>query len=125
MLRISIILLLLGGFLTGQAQLANTRWTSKMNIPSTMETVLDFKKDSLILTIAQTGDVVETMTYTVSGDTLKLVKLDGGSPCDNSTVGSYKLLMKEGKLYISPIADDCYERKEAFLPDAWIRVKEE
>jgi hypothetical protein len=105
------------------AQLANTKWKNTMMIPEAVECILDFTKDTAKILVADEDMLVETMLYTIKQDTLTIVKLNGTSPCDTETVGKYKFELKDDKLTIVPIADDCNDRSAAFLPDAWIRQK--
>jgi len=53
------------------------------------------------------------MSYTVSGDTLRITKLDGNSPC-NEEVGVYNFNIKEDKLFLKVNNDPCSIRSSAF-----------
>ena len=105
------------------AQLTDTKWRNIMNIPDPYETILQFKKDTVILTIAADGTTIETMNYIVSKDTLKLLKLSGMSPCADNITGLYKIEIKDDKMTIVPISDDCSERANAFKPEPWVKEK--
>lgn len=107
---------------TLNAQLTDTKWKNFMNIPDSYETIMHFKKDTAILTLAADGSIVETMSYSVSKDTLRLTKVSGLSPC-NDSAGLYRIQIKDDKLTIAPISDDCNERANAFRPEPWIREK--
>lgn len=116
----TVIFLLLSSAIN--AQLTDTKWKNFMNIPDSYETIMHFKKDTAILTLAADGSVVETMIYSVSKDTLRLTKVSGLSPCmDNA--GLYRIQIKDDKLTIAPISDDCNERASAFKPIPWTREK--
>lgn len=108
---------------TANAQLTDTKWKNMMNIPDPYETILQFKKDTVFLLIAADGSLVETMTYTVSKDTLKLTKTSGMSPCSDTVIGLYRFEMKDDKMTIIPLSDDCSERSNAFKPEPWIKEK--
>ena len=108
---------------TINAQLSNTKWRNFMNIPDSYETIMHFKKDTAILTLVADGSIIETMTYTVSKDTLRLTKISGLSPCNDGGPGLYHIQIKDDKLTISPISDDCNERANAFKPEPWTREK--
>ena len=108
---------------TANAQLTDTKWRNSMNIPDPIETILHFKKDTVSLTIAGDGSLVETMSYTISKDTLKLTKLSGMSPCADTVVGIYKIEIKDDKMTIVPLIDDCVERFNAFKADPWVKEK--
>ena len=105
------------------AQLTDTKWRNAMNIPDPVETILHFKKDSVSLFVAGDGSLVETMSYKINKDTLKLIKISGMSPCNESVVGIYKIEIKDDKLTIVPLVDDCVERFNAFKPEPWIKEK--
>jgi len=94
-----------------------------MNIPDPYETILHFKKDTVVLTIAADGSLIETMNFTISKDTLKLIKLSGMSPCADNITGLYKIEIKDDKMTIVPLSDDCSERANAFKPEPWIKEK--
>lgn len=113
------------GFLTlsAQSQLADTKWKNSMNVPDPVECILHFKKDTLIVMVAADPSmVVETMTYKLKNDTLTIIKLSGTSPCTEAA-GVYKCVLKDEKLFITPLNDDCVERANAFTPEGWIKEK--
>lgn len=107
---------------TINAQLTDTKWKNFMNIPDSYETIMHFKKDTAILTLAADGSIVETMIYSVSKDTLRLTKVSGLSPCSDNA-GLYRIQIRDDKLTIAPISDDCNDRANAFRPDPWTREK--
>lgn len=77
--------------------------------------ILEFKTDTLFLDDPANGTIVEMMKYNISGDTLTLVKISGASSCGDEK-GVYKLSIKDNKLYMAVINDDCYDRAAA-MPD--------
>lgn len=105
------------------AQLTGTKWKGLPNIPEPYEAIFDFRKDTLLLVVEQTI-IVETMTYSLKGDTLFLKKLDGKSPCENGSEGSYKLVKDGDKFTLVSLKDDCSERAAAFVTAPWVRQKE-
>lgn len=119
----ALILLLFAFGSTTQAQLTETKWKSYMNIPDATETILHFKKDTLLMIIVADGSVGETMKYSVSKDTLKISKLSGFSPCGEGMNGLYRFVITEGKMTITPLSDDCQDRYDAFRQEAWTREK--
>jgi hypothetical protein len=96
--------------------LNNTKWTGSFNVPAPAGGELEFRNDSVWLSVG--GDVIETMSYKEKGDTLLLQKFYGPSPC-SSEIGTYKYQLKEGMLLLSPIADECEIRANAFSPDGY------
>jgi hypothetical protein len=105
------------------AQLTDTKWKNFMNIPESIESFMHFKKDTVLLIVAADGTLVESMIYTLNKDTLRLTKISGMSPCGDNITGLYRIEMKDDKLTITPISDDCAERANAFKPEAWTREK--
>lgn len=103
------------------AQMANTSWSGTFYVPDPAKMILQFKGDTLLLNFS-TGNVLESMKYTISNDTLSIIKIEGQSPCDYSTVATYKLTMKENKLFITPLKDDCSERAAAWPKDALVKI---
>lgn len=116
----TVLFVLLSSTINGQ--LTDTKWKNFMNIPDSHETIMHFKKDTAILTLAADGSIVETMTYSVTKDTLRLTKVSGLSPC-NDNAALYRIQIKDDKLTIAPILDDCNDRANAFNPEAWTREK--
>lgn len=103
------------------AQITNTSWSGTFNIPDPAQMVLQFKSDTLLLGFSN-NNVLESMTYKISNDTLSIIKIDGQSPCDFTTPATYKLTMKEKKLFITALNDDCAERVSAWPQDGLIRI---
>lgn len=97
--------------LLNEQPLENTKWEGYVNVPAPTEAIFEFKKDSFLLYIG--GQVFETMSYKVSGDTLRVEKLDGNSPCNNEE-GLYNFSIKENKLYLKATNDPCGVRASAF-----------
>lgn len=123
-------------------ELSNTKWKGKANIPIAAECLFDFKTDTLFLKyigneiehlrdvngkdVYVTGKdslVVETMSYRLSGDTLVLRKIIGGSPCDAETVGKYKVAISSKRLSIVLIADECEARADVWPYDSLTQVE--
>lgn len=116
--------LLFCGFATNVfSQLTDSKWKNYMNVPDPTECILQFKKDTLVMIIVADGSVGETMKYSTSNDTLKITKLSGFSPCSEGVTGLYRFTIKDEKLTIVPLSDDCNDRSAAFKPEAWIREK--
>lgn len=80
-----------------KAQFSNTSWKGMYKVPDPTEMILQFKNDTLYLNDPVNGSVVEMMNYKISGDTLTLVKISGGSSCGDEN-GIYKVSIKDNKL---------------------------
>lgn len=97
--------------LLNEQPLENTKWQGTINAPGPTEAVFEFKKDSFLLYVD--GQAFEIMGYKVNGDTLRIEKLEGTSPC-NDEVGIYNFSIKENKLQIKATDDPCALRAAAF-----------
>lgn len=104
-------------------QFNDTRWKGTFNVPDPTECILVFSKDSMNL-LSENGDVLESMKYRVSGDTIYYVKLFGVSPCYYDTEAAYDFRIKENKLFLSAVKDDCEMRKMAFPEDGLQKIEQ-
>jgi hypothetical protein len=104
------------------AQLKNTKWKGKLNVPVETNVILDFKKDSVDMIITDEGVVGETMTYSVKDSIITMKKTSGHSPCNVDDVFAIKYLIKDDKLYLSNLSDPCDERTYACAPSACISL---
>lgn len=101
-----------------QTKLTNTKWAGVAYVPSAADIEFVFKTDSLSMLYG--GEVFELMSYKVKGDTLLLTKLEGSSPC-NDEVGTYKFEIKDNRLFIKLLKDDCEPRGAAFSAEGYLR----
>lgn len=67
--------------------------------------ILQFKNDTLYLNDPTNGNIVEMMNYKIRGDTLTIVKIGGGSSC-NDVKGIIKF-QQRGELFMTLINDSC------------------
>ena len=100
--------------------LTNTNWSGILHAPDPVDAVLEFKTDSMFVYIGP--ELIETMTYAVKGDTLTLTKVSGSSPCDQQPV-NYQYSVKDENLKLLALTDNCTERKNAFAPEGYKRMK--
>lgn len=112
------VFVMMAATVSAQAPLANSTWKGTMNVPSPAEVSLEFKGDTLNVLMQEQS--IETMTYTVSGDTLVITKLYGSSPCSDEK-GTYQFSIKEKQLFIKPLSDACELRAAAFPSEAFIK----
>ena len=109
-----------------QHQIRNTKWKGHIEVPQSLDIVLDFRNDSLIATSAE-GMELEIMFFSQSKDTLQLRKLNGQSPCDHVTEGFYLLVWVAtgDKLVLQMIKDDCKARSSSITSGVgYFRVKD-
>lgn len=119
-MQLTIKLLFIASFFLLQKpapeSLANTKWTGTFNVPESTTGILEFGKDTVILYVD--NDALETMLYKQSGDTLTLKKISGGSPCGEET-GDYKYGIKDNRLTIALLKDECGVRANAFSAEGY------
>lgn len=96
------------------AQLAKTSWKGTFLVPEPVECSFTFHADTAFLSVTSTGEVMETMKYRLSGDTLFLSKLYGISPCYDDKEAVYLCKVEKKKLLITVLDDYCYMRAGAF-----------
>ncbi len=106
----------------GTAQFSNTSWKGQFNIPDPTEMILQFKTDTLELNYPDKTSI-ETMSYKISNDTLRVRKLDGQSECSSSQDATYKITLKDSKLFIIVLGDDCPERMAAWPADGMEKIE--
>lgn len=107
-----------------QAQLSNSAWKGTVMAPDEIPATLRFKSDVLDVVITASGSLLESMSYQLSGDTLLLKKISGGSPCDTSALGKYLWRVNGDNLTVTPVSDPCSARIAAWPKAALIRTKE-
>lgn len=113
MKKLIFLLIVSSLVVTGNAQLANSKWKGVLNIQSGMNTVFNFSNDTLDVVSADNNESLETMKYTIKDSLLTLQKLYGSSQCDTSTPGVYKFQIVENELTLDLVSDDCPDRAEA------------
>lgn len=101
--------------------LANTQWKGVANIPTPAEVIFDFKTDNLDLLYQ--GNIIEKMKYSFTDQgSLKLVKIEGNSPCDAKQEGLYRYETKNDTLTFTIINDNCAQRETAFDGNGYKKV---
>jgi hypothetical protein len=106
------------------AQIANTKWTGNLMVPDPAAVNLSFKADVFEVYLAEGNQLLETMTFKVSGDTLILRKTSGGSPCPDGSTFTLKYAIQGEQLMLTLLADDCAERAASFTKEPFTKVKE-
>jgi len=101
--------------------LANTQWKGVANIPTPAEVIFDFKTDNLDLLYQ--GNVIEKMKYSFTDQGgLKLMKIEGNSPCGTDVEGLYKYQISDDILTFIIVNDKCMERQTAFDGNGYKKV---
>lgn len=110
--------------LSAKSQLANHKFDGTIQIENQVTPItLDFKKDSVNAVIAQTGEMLEQMIYTVNNDVVTLQKVSGKSDCDTDIVGRYKFTIKGDEITLLLIEDICEARAGVLDQSTWKKVK--
>ena len=87
----------------------NTEWSGIANVPTAQNVMMKFTGNDIKVLIKDT--VIEQMKFTVSNDTINIEKTMGGSPCPLKSKGVYKYEIKDDKLSIKYISDECDSRQ--------------
>jgi hypothetical protein len=95
---------------TAHAQLAGTKWRDTLKVDNPIVAIFDFGKDTLTVTAAEDGSLIEVMTYNVHEGAFTIVKVSGQSDCDNATPGKYHFEMKNGGMFVTLVQDACTDR---------------
>ena len=106
--------------------LRNTKWKGHIEIPQTLDIILEFRYDSLIVTSVE-GLELGVMFFFQAKDTIRIRKLSGQGPCNNTTEGIYilKWTDSDDTLLFYPISDNCKQRSVSIsAPVAYSRVKD-
>ena len=106
------------------AQLTNTRWKTTLRINSDdINSIIDFRKDTVLLYTVADSTMIERMTYTKDDSSFTLLKIDGQSNC-NTAPGQYRFVIKGDSLTMKLIKDDCYDRYNVIENTVWSRWKD-
>lgn len=92
------------------AQLANTKWKTTIQIDQATDVIFNFSADTLDVTNAGDNSDIEAMNYTLQDTVLTLHKLYGQSECDTSAVGTYSYKINGNELWLKLISDNCDDR---------------
>jgi hypothetical protein len=104
------------------AQLANSKWKTTLKLESPADVIFEFGKDTLNVTQVADGGLLETMVFSVKDGILTIQKTSGQSDCDTSTIGKYKLEMKDDKTILATlVSDDCSDRSTVLDKTTWIK----
>ena len=106
------------------AQLKNTKWRGVIRGDNPRTAILDFRKDTVLLTSVSDDQLIESMTYIADNRSFTLTKINGQSDCDNSTPGKYSFRISGDKMFLQLISDPCSDRSTAIDTTHWLRWKE-
>jgi len=123
---------------TSGPALHGTTWKGNFSVPDPLDCLLQFKKDTLLMLYAGTDPInlagdgrmvtgkdsaaIEVMTYQQHGDTVTIIKVTGGSPCDNEP-GVYRAQGSNGKMAFIAVNDGCPIREGALNRTEMVEVK--
>ena len=87
MKNVSLFIIATFVFTTAFAQLENTRWKATLQINnSAVNTLIDFRKDTVLLYTVADSNMIERMTYSKDDTAFTLLKIDGESGCGERAV---------------------------------------
>ncbi|MBD2757402.1 hypothetical protein [Spirosoma validum] len=122
-----VITLLIGASLTATAQvknpLANTAWQGTVETSKVVDVVLRYGADTMRMYTVADKQLLETMTYTMKGDSLIWQKVSGTSPCDTQAIGIYQVVIKNEEMVLNLLNDDCRLRSGSLLPKPFKKVE--
>ncbi len=106
------------------AQLTGTKWNGYMDVPTELPVLLNFHAGILDMTDPAGETQYESMSYITKGDTIIVKKLSGGSPCDINSIAKLTFSIKDDKLTIIPVIDECEMRQRAWHKQPFVKVKD-
>jgi hypothetical protein len=108
-----------------QSNLSNTKWKGVFLIPQAADVLLDFKKDSLYLILAEDNQRLGALTFSQQNDTLMITKISGNSPCPEGSTGWYRIewIEKGEKFFLRGINDECEGRAGVYTTHQFERVR--
>ena len=106
------------------AQLENTKWKTILQVNGSLNSIIDFKKDTVSVYTVADSSLIEIMTYTKDDTSFTLVKIDGQSDCDNSSPGKYRYKIKGDSLVVELLKDNCYDRYSVIENTRWVKWKD-
>ena len=121
MKTIMLVILVSFAFIPAIAQQTHFKWKGTLNLDSPTDIILDFTNDICDAIRIADSQSLETMHYTLSDTLLTLQKITGGSECDTSSIGKYKIEKKDDGLHITLISDDCDDRSNALDNTIWTK----
>lgn len=107
-----------------QAQIENSKWSGNLAVPEMVPVTLNFKADTFDIFWAENNELLESMTYKISGDTLTLKKTSGGSPCPEGSTFKLKFSTQGDQMTLTLLSDDCPERAAAWTKEPFTKVKQ-
>lgn len=105
------------------AQLENTRWKATLQINGPLNTLMDFRKDTVLIYTVADSNLIERMTYTSDDTSFTLLKIDGQSDCYKEP-GKYRFTITGDNLLLKLLADDCYDRYSVIQNTTWKKWKD-
>jgi hypothetical protein len=105
------------------AQLENTRWKATLQINGPLNTLMDFRKDTVLIYTVADSNLIERMTYTSDDTSFTLLKIDGQSDCYKEP-GKYHFAITGDNLLLKLLADECYDRYSVIQNTTWKKWKD-
>jgi hypothetical protein len=121
MKTIMLIIFISFAFVPAIAQQPHFKWKGTLNLDQPTDIFLDFRNDTCEAIRVADSQSLETMHYTLSDTLLTLQKITGGSECDSTSVGKYKIEKKDNGMLVTLISDDCDDRSHVLDNTMWTK----
>jgi hypothetical protein len=122
--KIFLLLFLSLTVFAGKAQFKNTKWKATLQLQELTDAIFDFKTDTVKAILVADSSLLETMTYSVQGDALKLKRVSGQSGCDIEVVAVYHFKITNDQLVLTLADDPCNERSSALDQTRWTKMNQ-
>lgn len=99
-------------------ELENTTWKGTFFTPDATDGLFVFKQDTVMVMINDYA--LETMAFSVKGDTLSLTKIMGDSPC-GTEAALYLYKVTDDVLKLTMLKDDCAERSSGISTEGYVK----
>lgn len=94
-----------------------------MQINGPLNTLMDFRKDTVLIYTVADSNLIERMTYTSDDTSFTLLKIDGQSDCYKEP-GKYHFAITGDNLVLKLLADECYDRYSVIQNTTWKKWKD-
>lgn len=123
MRKIIILFLGLAACRSAGAQIAHTDWKGYFQTPDSIELILHFKADTLVVN-TEDSQTIEIMKFSTHEDTLSLTKIAGQSDCMDDGEALYQFQIRDDNLFIKVLRDDCDQRASSWPSKGLIRIRQ-
>ena len=107
-----------------QLPIQETRWLANVSASNAVETQLDFRHDSLFITLVNNDTAIATLRYFQTSDSLLIQQVSGVTACAASS-GLYRLIYTNNgeSLRLQTLRDECTSRQKLLTPSLFVRLR--